>query len=47
MRRATTAIVMALAIAHVQGADLSTREASRVQEVHIRVSIMPKRVAVG
>jgi len=32
MRRATTAIVMALAIAHVQGADLSTREASRIQE---------------
>jgi len=32
MRRATTAIVMAMAIAHVQGADLSTREASRIQE---------------
>src|SRR5438128_2452800 len=35
MRKATTAIVLMLAIARVQAADLSTREANRMQEAAI------------
>src|SRR3954464_3408944 len=38
MRRATIAIVMAMAIARVQGADLSTREANRIQEAATVIS---------